>query len=168
MSSGFSSSQRTTDMTVCTVLCVDRWMCSLPFCQNANDVRLSRHWWLTLGEMKVSSRTSAAFLKPSSPSPSFHSGSVAMVVGRRPALYSSTSASDHFFSIGSGSGGGWPGLAVPRFQTFPSTRAFIAPGSSEATGSTLNGNGSQEILIFSIASAAVSSSTAQTASTGSP
>ena len=41
--SGSMSSQRTTDMTVCTVLCVDRWMNSLPFCQYAIDVRLSRH-----------------------------------------------------------------------------------------------------------------------------
>ncbi len=39
-------------------------------------------------------------------------------------------------------GGGWPGVGVGRLQTFPSTRAFIAPGSSEATGSTLNGSGS--------------------------
>ena len=33
MSSGFRSSHRLTDITVCTVLCVERWMNSLPFCQ---------------------------------------------------------------------------------------------------------------------------------------
>ncbi len=55
-----------------------------------------------------------------------------------------------------------------RIQTLPSTRGFIAPGRSEATGSTLWGSRSHLILIRSIASAAVSSSTAATARTGSP
>ena len=46
--------------------------------------------------------------------------------------------------------------------------AVGVPGRRLCTGSTLNGSGSNSMSIFSIASAAVSSSTAATARTGSP
>src|SRR6185369_5265980 len=121
-------------------------MNSLPFCQYAIDVRLSRHWWLVFGVTKVSSSTRSAFLKPASRSPYDQLGSVSFPIGRRPALYSSTSACVHFKSMTSGMGAGCPGGAVGRIQTFPSTRGFGAPGNSDATGSVLWGNRSHLIL----------------------
>ena len=66
---GSRCSQRDTDPTVCTTLCVEQWMYSLPFCQYAIAVRGSSVWWLVFGVTNVSSSTSAAFLKPASTSP---------------------------------------------------------------------------------------------------
>src|SRR2546427_12066849 len=98
---------------------------------------------------------SDAFLKPASRSPYDQLGSVSLPIGRRPALYSSTSASVHFKSITCGMGAGCPGGVVGRTHTFPSTRGFIAPGSSDATASTLWGGRAHRILISLNASAAV-------------
>ena len=53
-------------------------------------------------------------------------------------------------------------------QTLPSARGFGPPGRSVTIGSTTNGSGSYSTLIFSIASAAVTSSIAATATIGSP
>ena len=50
----------------------------------------------------------------------------------------------------------------------PVSRAFALPGRRLAIGSTENGSGSNSITIFSIASVAVSSSTAARARIGSP
>ena len=64
-----------------------------------------------------------------------------------------------------------PGLAgdgAGRTQTLPCVLALGAPGRRLSRGSTTKGSGSQSIWLFSIASAAVASSTAATASTGSP
>ena len=62
-------------------------------------------------------------------------------------MYSSTSASRPFqvLNLREAAAAG-PALASGRTQTFPSTRGFIAPGSSDATGSTLNGSGSHSNL----------------------
>ena len=57
---------------------------------------------------------------------------------------------------------------APRTQTLPSVLAFGPPGRRLTSGSTTNGSGSKSSRIFSIASAAVSSSTAATARIGSP
>ena len=43
ISVGSRLNHRAMELTVWMVLCVDRWMCSLPFCQNAKHERLSRH-----------------------------------------------------------------------------------------------------------------------------
>ncbi len=55
-----------------------------------------------------------------------------------------------------------------RAQTFPSVRGFGPPGRRVSSGSMTKGSGSKSISIFSMASAAVSSSTAATARIGSP
>ena len=68
---------------------------------------------------------------------------------------------------------GWrtPGVGGgcgPRTQTLPSVLAFGPPGRRLTSGSTTNGSGSRSSRIFSMASAAVTSSTAATARIGSP
>ena len=55
-----------------------------------------------------------------------------------------------------------------RIQTLPCVRAFAPPGRRLSIGSTENGSGSYSMTIFSMASAAVSSSMAATARIGSP
>src|SRR6185369_17000314 len=165
---GSRCSQRDTDPTVCTTLCVEQCMYSLPFCQYAIAVRGSSVWWLVFGVTNVSSRTSAASLNPASRLPYDHSSGV-LPIGSRPCAYSAASASVHFRSSIAGGDTGCPGLGgfgLP--QMLPSSRALAPPGNRLLTGSTSKGNGSQSISIFSMASAAVSSSTAATASTGSP
>src|ERR1019366_5836489 len=79
----------------------------------------------------------------------------------------------HFRTATSGgvTAGGFPGVgggAGGRTHTLPSDLGFGPPGRRVASGSTTNGSGSKSILIFSIASAAVCSSTAATARIGSP
>src|SRR2546430_3852161 len=102
---GSRCSQREIDPTVCTTLCVEQWMYSLPFCQYAIAVRGSSVWWLVFGVRNVSSSTSAAFLNPASTSPYDHSSGV-LPIGRRPCAYSAKSASVHFHgSIAGGATG---------------------------------------------------------------
>ena len=119
MSFGSRCSQRDMDPTVCTALCVEQWMYSLPFCQYAIAERGSSVWWLVFGVTNVSSRTSAACLKPASRSPYDHSSGV-LPIGSRPCSYSAKSASVHFSSSIAAGWPGWPGapgLGIP--QTLP-------------------------------------------------
>src|SRR6266852_6083198 len=140
-------------------------------------LRGSRHWWLVSGVTNVSSRTNAAFLNPASTSPydqELAGSSGTWPIGIRPSLASAKSASVHFSSltsIGGGAAGRSPGFgggAGGRYHVLPPTLGFGPPGRSVSRGSIANGSGSKSILIFSIASAAVNSSTAATARIGSP
>ena len=72
------------------------------------------------------------------------------------------------FARAEGGGAGVPGATSGRSQTLPPTRALGPPGRRLASGSTAWGKRWISSLIFSMASAAVSSSTAQTARIGSP
>ena len=89
-------------------------------------------------------------------------------------LASAKSAAVHFSSPtwgGGGLGGFSPGLAGGAgglIQTLPSVRGLGPPGRRLSSGSTTNGSCSNSMSILSIASAAVSSSTAATARIGSP
>src|SRR5215469_15344565 len=101
------------------------------------------HWWLVSGVTKVSSRTSAAFLKPSSTLPYFHcSLSGTLPIGSLPSLYSAKSASVHFHSLTSGGGtlaGRSPGLGgggICRTQVLPSSLGLGPPGRRVSRGST--------------------------------
>ncbi len=89
-------------------------------------------------------------------------------MGSLPSAYSAKSFSSHLSITTSGEPGCCPGAAGWRIQTLPSVRAVGVPGRSESIGSTLNGSGSQSMSMSSMASTAVCSSTAATASTGSP
>ena len=124
----------------------------------------------------VSSSTSAAFLKPASRSPYDHSS--VRLAHRQLALGSDSakSSSVHFSSLHRAtgaarrarlpSGAGGSRRTCPR--RCPSLARVRAARPQAASGSTTNGSGSNSIWIFSIASAAVSSSTAATARIGSP
>ena len=95
-------------------------------------------------------------------------------MGRRPSFASAKSAAVHLSSPtwgGGGLGGFSPGLAGPPgglTQILPSVRGFGPPGRRLSSGSTTNGRCSNSISMASMASAAVSSSTAATARIGSP
>ena len=80
-------------------------------------------------------------------SPYDQGGSVSLPIGRRPALYSSTSASRPFqiHALPEAAAAG-PALASDESRRSPRHGRFIAPGSSDATGSTLNGSGSHSNL----------------------
>src|SRR5258708_39904907 len=101
------------------------------------------HWWLVFGVTNVSSRTNAAFFNPASTSPTFHS-SVALPVGKRPALASSKSSLVHFTVCNSGgvtAGGFSPGFVGgggTRTHAFPSVLAFGPLGRKLTSGSTTN------------------------------
>ena len=93
-------------------------------------------------------------------------------IGSCPGAAASKSCGVHFNSAISGRAGAPPwlpaGAAAGGIQTFPSWRALALPGRRLSIGSTVNGSGSYSTWIRSIASAAVSSSTAATARIGSP
>src|SRR6187431_266201 len=103
--SGGTLTQRDTPTTVCAVLCVPVYTWTLPFCQYAITERVSSVWWLVSGVTKVSSRTSAASLKPTSRSPYCQASGAPCIIGRRPASASASSAGVHFISLISGRGG---------------------------------------------------------------
>src|SRR5499427_3456110 len=93
-------------------------------------------------------------------------------IGRPPSGASAKSRSVHFSVWILGRGGG-PPLAPPGAggagnQTLPSVRPFAPDGRRLSTGSTTKGSASKSTSIFSIASAAVRSSTAASARIGSP
>ncbi len=147
------------------------WLCEepctkhLPFCQYVRQERGSMLWWEMLEVTKVSSMTSFALAKPASTSPYVHS-SVALPSGSCPSLALAKSAALHLSvcngTEGTGEGGG---KTIP---TLPSERALGPPGNRLCSGSTVKGNGSRSTLIFSMASCAVVSSAAATATMGWP
>ena len=119
----------------------------------------------------VSSSTSAAFLKPASTSPTSTRRSPCPSAAGRPRRRRRSRPSVHFSSCDLGRGGrrrprcrgagAVRGVGTsPRRCPRPRVRRRRAAGSS--SGSTTNGSGSKSMSIFSIASAAVSSSTAAT------
>src|SRR5258706_10507801 len=133
-------------------------MQSLPFCQYAIAERLSSGAFGVLGVTNVSSRTSAASLKPASTSP-YDQEVAGLPIGSRPSAYSAKSASVHFSSLTSGRGG-TPAAAAPRprspagaapaaatgaagggggIQALPSARGLGPPGRSDTSGATTNG-----------------------------
>src|SRR5215217_1478612 len=94
-------SHRATDATVWTALCVEQCRNSFPFCQYAIALRGSSVEWLLLDVEKVSSSTSAAFLKLPSTSPYDHS-SAGFPMGSLPWSYSAKSCSVHLSRVMSG------------------------------------------------------------------
>ena len=119
-------------------------------------VRGSIEWCENPAVTKLCSITSLASAKPASRSPNAHS-SAGRPRGSSPSGTAKSPAS-HLISCKS----------RRTFATLPFARAFGPPGYRLSSGSSVNGSGSRSTLIFSIASAAVVSSTAATARIGSP
>ncbi len=165
-SDGWMPTQRATAETVRMTLCVEQCMYNLPLRQYAIAVRVSSGMWLVFGPTNVSSMTTAASAKPFSRSPYDHS-SLARPSGSCPSGAVAKSSSVHFHDCSSGFDG-VPAAAAGRIQALPSVLGSGPPGRRLSTGSTTKGSGSNSTTIFSIASVAVSSSTAATARIGSP
>ena len=98
MSFGSRCSQRDIEPTVCTTLCVEQWMYSLPFCQYAIAVRGSSVWWLVFGvdERLVEDERRVLESRVDDRRTPTRPASCPSAAG--PASYSANSASVHFSS----------------------------------------------------------------------